>query len=194
MNRSGPDMAMGLSMKLAVQAKRFWARLRTDRRGVSAVEFALIAPVMIVILFGVIEISMLMTADRKVTRATSAIADLVAQDDIITADEMTDIFTATGTIMQPYDANGMQMRVSSVVMANDGSVAVDWSEAQSMSARAPGSSVSVPAGILQPNSSIVMAEVRYNYSSNLGTFLSTPILLKETFYLRPRRALKVTGP
>lgn len=194
MNRSGPDMAMGLSIKLAAQAKRFWARLGTDRRGVSAVEFALIAPVMIVILFGVIEISMLMTVDRKVTRATSAIADLVAQDDIITADEMIDIFTATSTIMQPYDANGMQMRVSSVVMANDGSVAVDWSEAQSMSARAPGSAVSVPAGILQPNSSIVMAEVRYNYSSNLGTFLSTPILLKETFYLRPRRALKVTGP
>ncbi|PHS24643.1 MAG: pilus assembly protein [Robiginitomaculum sp.] len=185
---------MGLSIKLAAQAKRFWARLGTDRRGVSAVEFALIAPVMIVILFGVIEISMLMTVDRKVTRATSAIADLVAQDDIITADEMIDIFTATSTIMQPYDANGMQMRVSSVVMANDGSVAVDWSEAQSMSARAPGSAVSVPAGILQPNSSIVMAEVRYNYSSNLGTFLSTPILLKETFYLRPRRALKVTGP
>jgi len=169
-------------------------RLRRDERGVSAVEFALIAPVMIVILFGVIEISQLFTADRKVTRTTSTVADLVAQDDIITADEMTDIFTASGAIMQPYDTAGLQMRVSSVVMDDKGKVAVDWSESRNMSPRAPGSVVSVPAGILQANTSVIMAEVSYDYASTLGTFLSTPIKLGETFYLRPRRALKVKGP
>jgi len=169
-------------------------RLRRDERGVSAVEFALIAPVMIVILFGVIEISQLFTADRKVTRTTSTVADLVAQDDIITADEMTDIFTASGAIMQPYDTAGLQMRVSSVVMDDKGKVAVDWSEGSNISPRAPGSVVSVPAGILQTNTSVIMAEVNYNYASTLGTFLSAPLKLGETFYLRPRRALKVKGP
>ncbi len=171
-----------------------WGRFADDRRGVSAVEFALIAPVMIAILFGIIEVSLLLTADRKVTRATNAIADLVAQDDIITADEMTDIFTATSTIMQPYDVSGLQMRVTSVVMAANGNVAVDWSEGKNRTPRAPGSNVVLPNGLLQPNTSIIMAEVDYGYVSTLGTFLSSPINLSEVFYLRPRRALKVTGP
>ncbi len=172
----------------------FWKAIKKDNRGVSAVEFALIAPVMIVILFGVIELSLMLTADRKVTRATSAIADLVAQDDIITASEMTDIFIASGAIMQPYDTTGLKMRVSSVVMAANGSVAVDWSQGKQMTPRAAGSKVSVPSGLLQPNTSIIMAEVNYNYTSSLGTFLSAPILFKDTFYLRPRRTAKVTGP
>ena len=174
--------------------RRSAKRLHHDVRGVSAVEFALIAPVMIIILFGVIEISQLFTADRKVTRTTSTVADLVAQDDVITADEMTDIFTASSAIMQPYDTAGLQMRVSSVVMDDKGKVAVDWSEGRNISPRAPGSVVSVPAGILQTNTSVIMAEVNYNYASTLGTFLSTPVKLGETFYLRPRRALKVKGP
>lgn len=181
-------------MRILGSIRTMWQRFYADRRGVSAVEFALIAPVMIVILFSVIEISLLLTAGRKVTRAASTVADLVAQDDIITTDEMTDIFTASSAIMQPYDLTSLQMRVSSVVMAADSSISVDWSEGQNMTPLAPGSSVSVPAGILQPNSSVIMAEVNYNYTSTLGTFLTAPIGLDEKFYLRPRRVLKVTGP
>ncbi len=173
---------------------QLWSRLWHDRRGVSAVEFALIAPVMIVILFGTIEVSLLLTADRKVTQATSAVADLVAQDDVITADEILDIFTASSAIMQPYDTAGLQMRVTSVLMDVDGAIAVGWSEGQGMTPLAPGSSVSVPAGILQPNTSIIMAEVSYDYTSTLGTFLTAPIGLGDTFYLRPRRSQSVTGP
>ena len=169
-------------------------RLWRDRRGVSAVEFALLAPVMIVILFGSVETSLLLTADRKVTQTASSVADLVAQDDIITVDEMTDIFTASTAILEPYDTAPLQMRVSSVSMAADNSISVDWSEGKNMTPRAPGSSVSMPSGLLQPNTSIVMAEVSYAYVSSIGAFLKTPITLNDTFYLRPRRALKVTGP
>ncbi len=172
----------------------FWLRLCVDRSGVSAVEFALIAPVMIAILFATIEVSLLLTADRKVTQATSAVADLVAQDDIITADEIIDIFTASSAIMQPYDITGLQMRVTSVLMDVDGTVTVDWSEGQHIAPLMPGSNVNVPAGILQPNSSIIMAEVTYNYTSTLGTFLTAPIGLSDSFYLRPRRSQSVTGP
>jgi Flp pilus assembly protein TadG len=186
-----PSVKIKKSLKKAIA---WWQHLRRDIRGVSAVEFALIAPVMIVILFGVIEMNLLLTADRKVTLATSTVADLVAQDDIITADEMADIFTASSAMMQPYDTSLLHMRVSSVAMAADGSVKVDWSEGSNMSPRAPGSSASVPAGILQPNTSVVMAEVNYAYTSVLGTFISSPITLKGEFYLRPRRTLKVTGP
>ncbi len=175
-------------------ARALWRDLWADQRGVSAIEFALIAPVMIIILFGAVELNILLSADRKVTQTTSTIADLVAQDDIITTDEMADIFTASGAIMQPYDGAPLQMRVTSVVMDNNGNVAVDWSEGSNMTPRATGSSVVVPIGILQPNSSVIMAETVYDFDTSIGTFLKAPIALNDTFYLRPRRALKVTGP
>jgi len=174
--------------------QQFARRLWRDCGGVSAVEFALIAPVMITILFGSAEISLALIADRKVTQTASTVADLVAQDDIITADEMTDIFTASSAIMQPYDTAPLQMRVSSIVMAADSSVTVDWSEGQNMAPRKSGSNVTAPSGLLQPNTSIIMAEVSYDYTPALGDFLKAPIGMGDTFYLRPRRALKVTGP
>ncbi len=173
---------------------RLARRLGRDCGGVSAVEFALIAPVMIAILFGSVEVSLALIADRKVTQTASTVADLVAQDDAITAGEMADIFTAASAIMQPYDTAPLQMRISSVVMAPNKKIYVDWSQGKNMSARKSGSSVTVPKGLLQPNSSIIMAEVSYDYTPTLGNFLKAPIGLGDTFYLRPRRSLKVKGP
>jgi len=183
-------MIRGFIQKIA-NAFTLFAR---EERGVSAIEFALIAPAMVAILLGTIEVNLLLTADRKVTQAASAIADLVAQDDVITADEMTDIFTAASTILTPYNAQPLKMRVTSVTMNEDGNVEVAWSQAKGMTARSPGSSVSTPAGILQANTSIIMAEVTYDYSSLVGSFVTTNVQLDDIFYLRPRRSKEVTGP
>ena len=54
-------------------------RLRRDERGVSAVEFALIAPVMILFYFGLAELTQVMIAERKTVRTASAIGDILAQ-------------------------------------------------------------------------------------------------------------------
>ncbi len=165
-----------------------------EESGVSAVEFALIAPAMVAMLLGSIEVSLLLTADRKVTQTTSAIADLVAQDDVITSDEMDDIFTAAAAILQPYSTTPLHMRITSVKMDASNNIAVVWSEGLGMAARAPGSSVTTPSGILQPNTSVIMAEVTYDYDSLIGSALNTHIELDDIFYLRPRRGEEVVGP
>jgi Flp pilus assembly protein TadG len=174
--------------------QKFFHRFAGEERGVSAIEFALIAPAMVAMLLGSIEVSLLLTADRKITQTTSTIADLVAQDDQITADEITDIFTAAQSILQPYSTAPLHMRVTSVKMDGGGAVAVAWSEGSGMAPRAPGSTVSTPAGILQPNTSVIMAEVTYDYTSAIGSFVNTNISLNDTFYLRPRRSDEVIGP
>jgi len=165
-----------------------------EQRGVSAIEFALIAPVMIAMLLGSIEINLLLTADRKVTQTASAIADLVAQDDVITDDEIDDIFLAASTILTPYSVDPLQMRITSIKMDADGEVTVVWSEGHGIGGRAPGSTISTPSGILQPDTSIIMSEVSYDYDSVVGSFLNTSISLEDTFYLRPRRSAEVIGP
>lgn len=81
----------------------FLRRFGRDRRGVSAVEFALIAPFMILLYLGSVEVSLALSIDRKITSISSALADLVAQDDVITDDEITDILNAGAVIVAPFD-------------------------------------------------------------------------------------------
>ena len=51
-------------------------RLRGNQSGVGAVEFALIAPVLIMLYMGSLEVSVAMSVNKKLARAASTVADL----------------------------------------------------------------------------------------------------------------------
>lgn len=171
--------------------KRSLRRLAGDRRGASAVEFALIAPFMILLYLGAVEISLALSIDRKITSAASALADLVAQDDVITDGEMADIMTAGGVIISPFDAGPLQMRITSVLMNGSDEVRVQWSDAVGMTAFAEGGGAPVPAGVLQRNRSVIMVEVNYQYHTMFSELGVSQFDISEVFYLRPRQSIVV---
>ncbi len=171
------------------------ARLRgfsKDRSGVSAVEFALIAPVMVLFYLGMMEISLALSVDRKVTSAASALADLVAQDDVITDDEMLDILNAGAAIIAPYDPDRFSVRISSISMNLTGDVEVDWSDASGMAPYGPGSAAPSPAGILFPGRSVIWVEVAYQYDAPFQEIGTGQYIIDESFFLRPRQSLVVS--
>src|SRR5436189_1298081 len=55
------------------------ARLRRDQAGVSAVEFAMLLPLMLTLYLGAVEISQGVAIDRKVTLTAHTVADLASQ-------------------------------------------------------------------------------------------------------------------
>ena len=171
--------------------RAFVRRLAGNRDGVSAVEFALIAPVMVLLYLGMVEISLALSVDRKVTNAASAIADLVAQDDVITDDEMVDILNASGAIIAPFDVANFSVRISSVSMDLTGDVEVDWSDARGTLARAPGSQPTLPAGVLTNGRSIIWVEVAYAYQAPFRE-VTGDFNIEEEFFLRPRQSLVVS--
>jgi len=162
-----------------------------DHSGIAALEFALIAPFMILLYLGAVEISIALSIDRKITSTASAIADLVAQDDVVTNGEMASILSAGEAIVAPFDPAPLQMRVTSVFMDFDDNVSVQWSDATGMSPLSPGSAIAMPAGVLQPNRSIIMVEVAYTYQTLFGELGVNQFNISEEFYLRPRRSLVV---
>ena len=170
----------------------FLRRFNRDTRGVSAVEFAIIAPVMLVIYLGSVEVSLALSIDRKITSTASAIADLVAQDDVITDNEMVDILSAGGAIIVPFDAGPLQLRVTSLLMNGAGEVEVQWSDADGMSPYSEGSSIDTPSGVLQPNRSVIMVEVEYRYHTLFSELGMSHFDISEVFYLRPRRSIVVS--
>ncbi|HXK53226.1 MAG TPA: pilus assembly protein [Hyphomicrobiales bacterium] len=173
---------------------RRWLEVRfKDRRGVAAVEFAFILPLLIALYFGAIEISQAVMADRKVTNITSTVADLVAQTKTVNDNELQDIFEAATAILVPFPTTGLTIVLSSVVVDVDGKPTVDWSKAGPYggTARSQGSPFTLPDGLNIPSTSLIVAEVQYDYVSFLKYLVPSGITLTDTFYLRPRVTDKV---
>lgn len=163
-----------------------------DHRAASAVEFALIAPFMILLYLGAVEVSLALSIDRKITSAASALADLVAQDDVVTDGEMADIMTAGGVIIAPFDTGPLQIRITSVLMNGSDEVSVQWSDAVGLTPYAAGGGAPVPTGVLQRNRSVIMVEVQYQYDTMFSELGVNHFDISEVFYLRPRQSIVVS--
>ena len=78
------------------------AGVARDERGVSAVEFALLLPLMLALYLGAVELSQGIAADRKVTLTSRTVADLVSQVTNINNAGMTNSLNAAAAVMAPY--------------------------------------------------------------------------------------------
>ena len=162
-------------------------RLRGDRRGVSAVEFALLAPVMIAFYFGLCEFAQAFMAQQRMGHASATVADLVTQTQGVTQADIDDIFSVGGVIMSPFPADSLRQRVTSLTMDNRGRAKVDWSRGDGMSPLSNGATVAIPDGLIEEDQTIVMAEVEYDFDSPVDFLLPALTQFSNTYYLRPRR-------
>lgn len=170
-------------------------RLTGDRRGVSAVEFALIAPIMVLLYMGLAELTLAMMAERRASHAASAIGDLVAQRAAVSNTEVDDIFQVASAIVYPFSGATLKLRATSVKADANGVPKVVWSRAKGsgMSALPVGATVSgLPANFLAVGESTIMAEVQYPYDTPLKKIIPRTLNFSEKFYLRPRKSVEVT--
>jgi Flp pilus assembly protein TadG len=174
------------------------ARFRRTREGTAAVEFALILPVMIVLFFGVVEVSMALSCRSDVINVASTTADLTAQASTMSSADVTNVFNAASAILYPYNASAAKITVTSIAYDPDtasmtaGKVA--WSCASSGSGYSKGTTISLPDGLMTDNGSVIMAEVTYDYTSPTTLTMGTSMTMQNTFYAKPRRVAQITGP
>lgn len=162
-----------------------------DRRGAAAVEFAFIAPVMILMYYGLAELTQAMMADRRASHVASAIGDLVAQDTVINTTEINDIFNVGKAIIAPFPTSGLSMRVTSIRKDSTGAIQVMWSKSSgSMGVLSTVSSV--PTGLIANNESVILAESSYVYNSATKKALPNALTFTQKYYLKPRKTAQVT--
>ena len=188
-------LANGPNLKLLLRRCRWLGRLWRDQSAVSAIEFAILAPVMITMYIGAVELGNALTINRRTSAVTSTAADLVAQVKTVTTADVQDVEAAATAVMAPYPTTPLKMVLSSVVADATNNGKVVWSCASNgATPRAPNSNYPVPAGLTQADSSVVVAEVTYAFTplTNLTVFgAPTAFNMKRTFYTRPRKSLKV---
>lgn len=164
-------------------------RLRRDRRGVSAIEFAFIAPILITMYFCLTEFCQAYMAQKRASHVTSTIADLVAQQTDVTQADLDDVFRVGDLVMRPYPSSSLSQTISSVAMDDRGRTSVEWSR-DSGGGRGS-SNISLPDDLIEEGETIIVAEVAYTYDSPVDFMLQDGITFRSTYYLRPRLTTRV---
>jgi Flp pilus assembly protein TadG len=184
-----------LVRRLAETVRRF----RHARDGVSAVEFALILPIMLLLYAGSVELSEALAVDRKANRVASTISDLVAQKSNVSSTDMTNIFNASSAIMEPYPTATLLKMQLIVVDITSSAQTVNWSQARNASTYAKGvaSPITVPSSIAVTGTQVVIAKVTYTFTSPFSSFMKTvtgrdSYVLEHVFMMRPRLGTTIT--
>src|SRR5262245_29539500 len=134
------------------------ARFASDRRGVSAVEFAMLLPLMMTLYLGAVEISQGVGISRKVTLTTRTVADLASQVASIANSDMTNMLNASASVIQPYDSSKLKVVVSAVTVDANGVAKVAWSDTLNGTARGVGSTVTLPTALNVANTTLIWSE------------------------------------
>ncbi|NQV22544.1 MAG: pilus assembly protein [Rhodospirillales bacterium] len=167
-------------------------RIQADRRGVAATELALTMPVLLILIYGVMELGNALLLDRKVTSAAQSAADLVAQSKEIATADINDVFEAMDRIIAPFASGSATYVVSSVTMNPAGQVVIDWSDARGGAAPVPGDAKNIPLGLVTEGDSVIVAEAAYDFQPVFGTTLISGFTISDVAYLKPRQVPIIT--
>lgn len=178
---------MGI-FKQAHKLKSLFSRFGRNHAGVAAVEFALIMPFMILLFFGTLEASRALAYDRRLTSASSALGDLIAQTNTsLSMTQLNDYFTAARITMVPYNAELLRQTATCVYVDADGDATVTWSYANNgATAHATGSAYALPTAFtdIARDTYVIVAEAELFYEPITNIAFDTGITLyKEQFYI-----------
>jgi hypothetical protein len=181
-------------------APQLFKRLKRDQDGVAAIEMAFIFPVMLILYFGLVDATNLLSANRRVTLTSSTIADLVTQAAAtVTTAELDGYFNATKHIMEPFDHSQMGMEMFSYGFdpaAND--EVLLWEYRSSIATGADGNAkqcgtapsiTSEMETLMASGNGLVLARVCYDWSSvSANAFGFDAVTVEDQMILRPRQS------
>jgi len=171
------------------------ARLRQDRRGIAALEFALVAPFLVILILGIIEVSLRVRAADNFQRYLYQAGDYFSrQDQLFTAD-IDEMYAAAADIMAPLDTSGrLDIDVASVGFISDGSPELLWRRERG---NAPGDLDLVPMeGMGDPGESVIRVGATFRYTTPLSGILGgDSMTMTREVYFRPRltRVIALNG-
>lgn len=173
---------------------------RQDMRGVAAVEFGFIAPVLLLMLLGVIEVTRAVSIDSRISVATNMVADLVAREQQLTKDDVNAIYEIVSEIMAPYD-DTLVMTLIPVMSASDNASKTLVYPSEANRPRHPEGAVppkcqaySLPDKMLKTNESVIVVETKYEFETLFVSKITEGWFKKDwskTAYAKPRKSLCV---
>ncbi|PYE35064.1 Flp pilus assembly protein TadG [Rhizobium sp. PP-F2F-G38] len=173
--------------------------LARDRQGTSGIEFALIAPILLMIYLGAFELSVGFNMSQKVSQATGTVADILSQKTEVTPTELDGMKNVALSIMAPFSISKYTLKVSGIRVTAPGVGVVAWSrDEKGGTPYAVNATVSVPSDLTVLNTFVVRSEFTVPYELMLFTppgikDNSLSIMnLSENYYYRQRVGLGIS--
>lgn len=167
-------------------------RFSRSESGMAAIEMAFIFPVMLVLYFGLVDITNLLSANRRVTLTSSTIADLVTQaPGSVTQSDLDGFFNAASPIMDPFTPASIGLELFGyTVDSGTGNAQLDWQYAQSGtscgSAPAPTTEME---DLMASGNGLVLARVCYQWQPITGKVAGVgSMMVEDQMILRPRQS------
>ena len=189
-------MLIGLKQKLLNRAAPLMRAYVECKRGIAAIEFAFVAPIMIIFYFGMSEIALAISADRQISHTASVVGDLSTQVAGVDQNEMESMMTAALMVLgvDAADRANVTVELSSFELNADGSTIDRIGYAlmgPAISAGGPATfDASAISDMISATSGAVVARVNYKYEPVTMKFMDK-VTLSETFVLKPRKSVSV---
>jgi Flp pilus assembly protein TadG len=172
-------------------------RFISSTRGVAAIEFAVIAPALLVMLIETFDIGNAVAVYMKVRTATFALASITNQYSTgvkgIQSSDMTAITGSASAILAPYSSTPVTARISQIKISSATKAKVSWSYAPNGTAYAVGKNwKTLPTQFTASNACnsypcyLIYAEVTYAYTPALFSRFVSSLSLSDTLYVMPR--------
>ena len=184
------------------------AEFASDRRAVAALEFALIAPLLLSMYFVTMEVAQGIEANKKVGRVGSMVADLVTQQQETSPGELNAILAIGKATLQPYNRSEPIITITAIEITDEVTpkVKVVWSRKLENGLFGDGpakeSITTVPPALEIKGSFLIRVESTLEYEpvitwtadnkTSLGLSAAFDgISMEETYHLRPRMSQSV---
>lgn len=174
-------------------------RIGHDERGVSAIEFVLIFPILVGMLAGTVDIGQALTVSRKMNQVVSTLGDMTSQQTAWTATDIDAIIAGTATIIEPFSKS--DLKIDLTILDVDGSLnaKVNWARGYNKTALAKNaaSPVTIPTNIAQNGVQLIAVKATYTLTTPFSKLLQpitgvTTYNYQKTYIMRPRNGDTIT--
>lgn len=187
-------MRLGLKKTMLGMRNRIplLSRLLKSESGVGAVEFALLAPVLILLYFSTFELTVALSVNSKISRSTSTVADLVASQTSVTKTFLATMPDVFSSILAPYKTTTYTMKITGVTLDSTAKATVAWSWDQTGGRPyAVGDAVDVPDDLKVADTYLIRSELIVPYSTlvfmpGLAYTRLSSLNMSKTYYFAPR--------
>lgn len=186
------------------------SRFRREEGGVAAIEFAFIAPLLVVFLLGTTTATQSLWAHGKVSQTGSVIGDLVSQETDLNDAGFESLMNAAPVLMEPFPLNDLKVIVTASIACHQDptdtegstpSMFVVWSRGWTESGLAtgdsgPGDTLSnAPTELsVEDGDYLIRTSVTYTYEPTITQEAGYEIDMEEIAYHQPRDDRPVSYP
>lgn len=168
--------------------------LARDRRGGIMIEAAVIMPFLVFVMLGGVEIVRFALLQQKLNRTAVSMADLVAQAETLSENELDSLFSAAQFVAQPFDlGDSGAVIVTSISAAGGNPPKIDWQRTGGGDAVVAselgieGEPATLPEGfVVRAGESVIFAEVVYNFQPFIFPQVLASKQLRHRAMFRPR--------